>query len=320
MPHRRLRSLMPAVIVACGALCLSGGPVLAAEPTSSATAQSWYESVESDLSPLQSTLVSGLQVASSWQAGHVSAAKVRRKITLDLPSIETALATVSGLAPLPGYTEAKQNIVDGLTLYVQSFSVIRAATLVRSAALVTQLQRASARIRELGDVSFDEGTAEIAPLLGPALVGDDVHAAMQIPNWSAQRLAPGEPLIGHWTGTSAQPAMTQSAATWSTAIARSGAPRQTSVRGAVLGATRGRTAHLAELAAAVDRAEVALSGVPGLDGYPQASALLRLALLVDAEALLVKEASVLSHATPAAELSKISGALVSVGGSLRSEQ
>jgi hypothetical protein len=320
MVHRRRLPVWSATVVMIGALCVSVSPASAAVPVSAATAQSWYQSVVADLSPLQSSLIGGLQAVASWQAGHESAAKVGQEIETDLPQLGTALDNVSRLAPLPGYPEAKANFVDGVNLYVQSFSVIRAATQVRSAPLVKQLQRASTRIRELGDTTFDEGTAAIAKLLGSSMTGDDVHAATQIPDWSSVSLAPGAPLVSHWKGTLAQPALTQSAAGWAVAIARSGAPTQASVRHDVGPSHHVSAAQLASLAEASDQAEVVLSRSPGLTGHPQASALVRIALLVDAEAVLAREASELCASTPAAELTQVAGALASVGGSLRGEQ
>lgn len=296
-------------------------PASAAMPTiSAAAAQTWFQSVSADLSPLQSSLISGLRVESSWQIGHETPIKVRRQMDLDLPVFKSALAGVSHLAPLPGFPEAKANVVDGVSLYVESFSVIRAATFVRSTPMVKQLQRASTRIRELGDVTFDQGAAELAALLGPGLAGDDVQAATQIPDWSAEGLAPGAPLISHWKGTPNQPSLTQSATAWAVAIKRSGVPSQNSIGDAASGTSPVSKTLLAHLANELDRAEVILSGSPGLTGYPQASALLRLSLLIDAEAVLARDAGAQCRSTPANVLTDVASVLASVGGSMRQEQ
>jgi hypothetical protein len=312
---------MLAAIAGMGAaLCVPAAAAAASAPASAAAAQSWYRAVLADLTPLQSSLIGSLQAVDSWQDGHGSAAKVRQEVHLGLPPLKTALQNVSHVAPLPGYAEAKSNFVDGINLYVQSYAIIRAATQVRSAALVKQLQRASTRIRELGDVTFDQGTAQMASLLGSTLAGDDVQAATQIPDWSAQDLAPGEPLVSQWKGIVAQPSLTQSAAGWINAINMSGAPTQVSVNDAAKGRHHVSAVHLVRLAVELDRAEVALSATPGLIGHPQASSLLRIALLVDAESVLAQEASQLFRSAPAAQLAEVARALAVVGGSLRQEQ
>jgi hypothetical protein len=320
VPRRRL--LMTSLFIAISGACyVTAIPASAAAPTSPAAAQTWFQSVSAELSPLQSSLIGGLQAESSWQIGHETSVKVRRQMDLDLPVLKSALADLSDLAPLPGFPEAKANFVDGVSLYVQSFSVIRAATFVRSAPMVKQLQRASTRIRELGDVTFDQGTAEIADLLGSSgLAGDDVQAATQIPDWSAEGLAPAAPLISQWKGTPSQPTRNQSATAWAVAIKRSGAPSQGSIGDAVSGRSSVSKALLARLANELDRAEVFLSGSPGLTGYPQASALLRLALLVDAEAALARDAATQCQSTPAKVLNGAASVLAWVGGTMRPEQ
>ncbi len=319
MPHP-YRAILTVATLMGAVMGATGSPASAAAPTTAATAQTWYQSVLSDLAPLQTSFVNSLQAVSSWQDGHETAAKARRKVDAGLSPLELALGNVERLAPLPGYPEAKANYVNGIDLYLQSFVVIRAATSVRSAPLVKQLQRASTRIRELGDVTFDQGTAEIASLLGANLASADVQAASKIPDWSTQSLAPGQPLISRWRGTLAQSSGTQSAAGWNAAMASSGAPTQTTVGGAAGTSRRVSMKALDHLVGELDGSEVELSGAPGLAGYPQASGLLRIALLIDVESLLAKEASEHSSPPAAGELSSGARALAKIGGALRGEQ
>ena len=51
------------------------------------------------------------------------------------------------------------------------------------------------------DNAFDQGTAALAPLIGPTLAGDDVAAASHVPDWAAAGLAPQPPLASVWPTT-----------------------------------------------------------------------------------------------------------------------
>ena len=162
------------------------------------------------------------------------------------------------------------------------------------APLVTQLQRSFERIRELGDITFDQGTAEFgraARALRSPVPRSPRPPVCPIGRRSGWPRA--QPLVSAWKGTTAHPSGVQSTAAWVAAVGRSGAPAQATLRRAVVDRTSAR--QRTDLVGAVDRAEVSLSSVPGPRGQPQASDLLRLGLLVDAEALLAAEASGLSR-------------------------
>lgn len=239
-----------------------------------------------------------------------------RAITRDLPKFEEARSGVERLKALPGYSGAKAEYADAIGLYVEAFELELAATKMPSGPLVTQLQRSFERIRALGDVTFDQGTAELAPLLGTSIAGADVAASTNVPDWTMLALAPAKPLLTAWKGTATQPSGTQSDTGWAAAVNADGAPGQASLRRAVIG--RPSSGKLTDLVEEVDRAEVSLSSVPVPTGAPQASDLLRLGLLVDAEALLADEASGLSRNGSARPLAAVAATLVSIGSDLRS--
>ncbi len=77
------------------------------------------------------------------------------------------------------------------------------------------------------------------------------------------------------------------------------------------------SASLAALAVALVRAETAVGSIAPPAGSPQSSQLLRLGLLVDAEAALADEARVQSRSTPSGALGQIAAALQSIGATLR---
>lgn len=309
------RGRVLAFAVAPVVLLVASVPVAAAPAVSASEAQSWYQKVVGDLAPLQSSLVNGLEAASGWQQGSESGSSAGRVIMRDLPSLEEARAGVEQQKALPGYPEAKAEYADAIGLYVEAFELELAATEVKPGPLVAQLQRSFERIRELGDVTFDQGTTDLAPLLGSSIAGADVAASTHVPDWTTLGLAPAAPLLSAWEGTTTQPSGTQSDAAWAAVVTRDGAPSQASLRKAVSG--RPPAGKLTDFVEAVDRAEL-LSSVPVPTGEPQASDLLRLGLLVDAEAVLADEASDLSRNEPARSFAAVATTLVSIGADLRS--
>lgn len=285
-------------------------------PTVSASdAQGWYKTVIADLTPLQSSLVNGLDAANGWQQRSETGLSAARAITRDLPSLEHARAAVGKLQPLPGQARVRADYTDAIGLYVEAFRLELAATELPPGPLVAQLQRSFERIRELGDVTFDQGSAELAPFLGSSIAGPDVAAAAHVPDWTASGLAPGEPLLPSWQGTSTEPSGSQSDSGWATAVSGDGAPSSSVVHAALLG--KASRTRLTDLVGAADRAEVALSSVPVPTSDPLMSNLLRLGLLVDAEGLLVAEASVLTRHEPSRSLASVATTLGSLGADLR---
>ena len=272
-------------------------------------ARRWYQSVVSDLTPLRSALIDGLNAASAWQQSSESAATAGRAIRNDLPALEAAERRLERLRPLAGHSGVKTEYGDAVTLYVESFEVELATTGLPPGALVSQLQLEFVRIRELGDLTFDEGTAALASVLGAAAAGADVAAAARLPDWSALALAPGPPLVATWTGTTDEPRGTEAADAWAHALRSDGAPSATVLGRAVRGTQRPR--QLAALATAYGHAEAVLSSIPAPAGQPRRSALVRIALLVDVEAVLAEEAQDLSHVRTRA-LANVAAALATI--------
>ena len=309
-----LRSVLAAAAGGAVALGLSLPASAAGSPgATSAAAVSWYRGVVTDLHPLQSALVRGLQAASGWQQGSESASTARRELTRDVPRLAQVHGRLSRLAPLPGHRGARDDYVAAVGLYLEAFRLELSATGVSSRPYVTQLQRSFQRVRELGDVTFDQGTAELAPLLGTEIAGPDVQAAAHVPDWTALGLAPGPPLVSTWPAAADATSGTGSPMDWAAAVSHDGAPSQRAVQLAL----RARATHAAQsarLAVALGRAAASLGTVPGPPAPPQASALERLGLLVDAEALMSDEAG---HGTGARALDKVGDALGAIGARLR---
>jgi hypothetical protein len=122
--------------------------------------------------------------------------------------------------------------------------------------------------------------------------------------------------VTHWSGTTAQPSGSQSPSAWADAVQQAGAPSQTAVRSAAA-ARHPNASKCRALAMTLNQAEVRLSSVPGPTTNPAASSVLRLGLLVDAEALLSAEASDSSASGPASTLRGIARSLLATGAPLR---
>ena len=305
----------PAFVLGASAT-VSPAPADSAPTTSASQVRSWYRTIVTDLSPLQADLLAGLNAAQSWQQGSESGATARRALTRAIPTLEAVEHNVASLAPLSGYAGVRSDYAAAVELYLESFRVEQAATELPTGPLVTQLQRSYQRIRELGDVTFDQGTAQLAPDLGSTVAGADTAAAAHIPVWSTVALAPGEPLVSSWPDTTTAAPGTQSMSGWSAAVARSDLPTQSSVRRALIRKAP-TSASLARLADALVRAETAVSAIAPPAGSTQTAQLLRLGLLVDAEAALAAEARVQSRSASSGALGQIASALQSIGATLR---
>jgi hypothetical protein len=306
--------------LAAGVVALTGiglWPAHGASAAPNAAAQVWYRGVLADLRPLQSTLLGALSAASGWAAGSESAGMARHEFAVDLPKLERVDRALGKLPPLPGHSTARADYASAIGLYVAALEVDEAATEVTPGALQTQLQHAGDRIRELGDNVFDQGTAELAPLIGSNLAGDDVTAAAHLPDWSALGLAPRAPLASSWRAASPAATGSQPRAKWAAEVTMDGAPTQAGVRSAV-GAQR-RPATLAQMAVRLGAADAFVRSIPGPAGDVRRSNRLRLGLLVDAEAVMAAEASHLSAGAASHALATVAADLASIGGRLRAE-
>ena len=229
--RRHLPSLAAAALVGVALGAAAGPGVAGAAPTSAAAAQGWYQSVVAELTPLQSTLVAGLQAVTDWQDGMETATQAGREIERDLPELVAARNGLAHLAPLAGFPYAKDDDVDALGLYVEAFELAQVGHPAPTGALVGQLQRSfAAACGSSGTSPSTRAPPQLAALLGTATAGIDVQAASQLPDWSAQRVAPGEPLISRWVGTTRSPRRPRTPSGWAATIRRSNAPAQASVR------------------------------------------------------------------------------------------
>jgi hypothetical protein len=292
-------------------------PALGAAGASNASAQAWYREVLRDLRPLQTTLPGALEAASGWEGGSESAATARDEFAQDLPSLERVERTIADLKPLPAHASARADYAAAIELYVESLKVDQAATELTPGALQGQLQHSFERIRELGDNVFDQGTSELAPLIGATLAGDDVAAATHVPDWTALGLAPQPPLVSSWRASGSGPLRTQPKAAWEAEVEMDGAPTQANVTTAL--GKRLRPSQLAPIAVALGSADAYVSSIPAPAGAARPSSRLRLGLLVDAEAAMADEGAHLSDGTAANTLSAAATSLATIGGTLRAE-
>jgi hypothetical protein len=316
----KFRRGLPALMLAGAmATALSGAPAAASVRPSAQqdqAARTWYQQVIRRVQPLGTSLVSGLQAASEWQSGQESGTAAGQTIASDVTALRGTLRNLNRQQPLKGHPGALVAYRASVSLYLQAFLLEAAATQLAPGPLVSQLERSFTRVRQLGDVTFDVGTTELAPLLGSALSGPDVRAAHTLPNWSVEDLAPGQPLESSWVGTAGLPLSGASPKSWAAAVRDDGAPTQSAVHVAV-GLHGAGTQQLAALAQTLQRAELRLNSVTGPKGDAEAPAVQQLGLLVDTEAALATEASRLTGTVPDRALGGVGSSLAAIGGALR---
>ena len=259
------RAAAGVVVVIAGLAGVSAATAAAAAP-SAHDAQAWYRQVLNDLHPLQSTLPAALDAATSWAGGSESASAVRQEFERDEPALLRVERQLHSLTPLAGHASAASDFVSGIDLYAQAVAVDEAATQLPPGPLQAQLQLSYQRIRQLGDIVFDQGTAELAPLLGPSLSGADVTAAAHVPDWSAVGLAPAAPLASAWRASGSPSTGTQPKASWTAETGMDGAPAQSRLDAALAG--HSRPATLTAMVAACNAAEAHLSSVAAAGRRP----------------------------------------------------
>jgi hypothetical protein len=186
--------------------------------------------------------------------------------------------------------------------------------------LTQQVTLAGARSRELGDRVFDRGRALLVPVLPTTTVaGVEVVLPPDVPDWVAEGLAPGPPLDDPPPAPAATPPVRvadrpeQSAASWSRAVAGSGAPVLADLdRALVSPDVRTLQALSRRWQHAVDR----MRNQPDPKGDRQGADRLYLQWLVAAEAARVGEASALNPTPDRSTLIDAAGRLAAVARNL----
>lgn len=299
------------------------GPTTAPSPSSSPV-QAWRDGVTRDYQQLAGSSFSAVRTVTEWNLGRASAADVAGRVEVALVSSQDTVTALAARAPLPGTEQALGEYRAAADLYVQSLRTVLVATRLPAGPLQTQLRRASARVRDLGDRLFDQAGVSLAPLLPSerSFDGVEVRKPPDVPDYDAIDLGVGPPLVptartGGAVRTYQQKRPEQPAAAWRAALARIDPPAPAEVAALLRSGTAAqRAATAGRLVAASD----ALRAMPDPFGKRTVSTQVQLALLVHADALYAAQAAALLQGADRSRMTEVATSLAATATTLRALQ
>ncbi|HEV7888140.1 MAG TPA: hypothetical protein VGO92_11325 [Acidimicrobiales bacterium] len=273
--------LAAAAVAVVGAIVFGISRVADVSPLDQPTAAEWDADANASFggADLTQNVIELAKGAREWQEGTRPTEQFRAELDARHAQFLDIRTRLQDLKPYPYDKRVKGLYLDSAQLYIESVNVYRAMVdnAGASAGLRTQLDLLARRLRALGDRVFDRGHALVKPRLAePAHPDLEVRLPEEVPNWTAEGLAPGPPLAATPPGPPAtEPQLRQAVrpeqprTDWLKAVAGLGLP------------TPSVSAEPGALTAAAER----LRATPDPEGDREESARIRLALLVQAEAV-----------------------------------
>ncbi|MCU1692079.1 MAG: hypothetical protein JWM64_1170 [Frankiales bacterium] len=298
----------------------SGGPEVAGPSLPPTPVQAWRDAVLKDYSPLAQSSFSAVRTITEWNLRRATPADVRSRVEVALQTSQDTVKALAVRKPLPGTEQALTQFRAGADLYISSLQTVLAATALPSGPLQTQVRRAAARQRDLGDRVYDLAQSSLVPVLPKEQTFDDVELRKppEVPDYDAvdlgvgPPLAPAEPKPGPVRTFQAQ-RPEQDVAAWVAALDRLALPSGPQVLALLQSAPADRLAATAEqLVLGSDR----LRELADPAGARNVSTQVQLGLLVEADALRTAQAAVLAPAAQRLGLRQAAAGLGRTGTSL----
>lgn len=295
-----------------------------AAPADQAAVVAWRDEVLREFSPLAQSSFSAVRTITEWNLGRATAEDVAARVDIALATSQETVAALASREPVEGTAPALAQYRAGADLYLTSLHTVRVATRLPDGALQTQLRRAAARQRDLGDRLFDLAGTTLSPLLPAERDFSEVRLEKppEVPDYTAIDLGVGPPLESR-PPTPGRPRTYQSsrpeqdAGEWLTAVSQLDLP--SSEYCAQLAST-GSAEELATAARQAQQAADTLHSLPDPRARRGVSTQLQLALLVLSDGLRAAQAAALVPPAQQPELRSVAQELVEVGASLRSVQ
>lgn len=295
----------------------SSAPSSAAPSTPVST---WHDQVLRDFSPLAQSSFSAVRTITEWNLGRATATDVRTRVQVALTTSQETIASLAARRPLPGTETALTQYRAGADLYIGSLQTVLNATYLTPGGLQTQVRRAAARQRDLGDRLYDLAQSSLAPLLPaqPDFDGVEFQKPPEVPDYDAIDLGVGPPLA------SAQPAPgpvrtfqakrpEQSAQAWVRQLEQLQFPTTDELLRQL---QSGSAARLGETAQRLVLDSDELNDLPDPEGHRNVSTQVQLGLLVEADALRTAQAATLAPAAQRLGLRQAAAGLGRIGTSL----
>lgn len=302
----------------------SPAPVSASGPPAPARAgsvSSWREGVRADYQPLATSALTALQSLNAWRQGQSTATSVAPAFRLALAGSRTTRAALARRTTVGGTERSALLFQETADLYTSSLGTALTATTLPGGMLQGQLQRTTARLRDLADRVFEQGNDLIRTLLPPGAdtSGVEVRRVADVTDYDSVELGVGPPLEAR--PAAPRPLRTfqddrpqQSLASWRAAVTSLHITPPAQVDRITGSATGPQLAAAARgLVAAAD----ALYALPDPRGGRYASTHAQLGLQVAAEALRSAQAATLVKGADAVELRAVSRQLAVFSARLR---
>jgi hypothetical protein len=306
-----------AIAAVVAVVALVAGLIWLARPKDSGPdPKAWDQKASAAFKPLVNDVPDLVQGAREWQAGQRSTDDFTQQVNTAVADFERSRKQVAGLGPSPKNKTAGELYTHSAELYEQVGRIYQ-VMVATDADVRAQLDLLARRVRELADRVFDRGHAALAPYLGEQQSPDiEVKAPEEVPLWPEEGLAAGPPLDAAPPPAAASPPLRQqtrpseAASAWAKDVRAAGIPPAVELRAALRTAAADRLGDLARRYVAA--AEV-LRARPDPKGKRDQSAVLRLGLLVDADAARAAQAATFLAGTSQDQLKGIAVHLEDVG-------
>jgi hypothetical protein len=279
------------------------GGLTAAQRADQRAAEQWQPKATAAFRPTTAALGGFVTDTQHWAAGTLPDGEFRAHAQAALGSFVASRDAAAALPPFSVAPQAKDLYRQAALLYEQSARVELAATVSPPGALRVQERVLGQRLRELADRVFDRGGAlVVAALHQPANPNLVINLPEEVPIWPAEGLAAGPPLDSATPGPVGVPPQhqptraTQPRAEWRSVVAALPIPSAAEVAGAI---GSGPADDLAVLARRLTAAAESLRTTPDPVGDREGATVVRLGLLVGAEACRAAQAARLEGSGPA---------------------
>jgi hypothetical protein len=312
-----------AIAAVVAVLALTAGVIYLARPKDSGPdPKAWEAKAQAAFKPVVDDLPGLLQAIRDWQAGQRSTEDLRPELARDRQDFARSRDRVTALDPAPKAPQTKELYQATAQLYVEVVRSYQVMTDTPTGDLRGQLDLQARRLRELADRVFDRGRAAIAPYVGREQPSKDIEIRLpeEVPMWVEEGMAAGPPLDEPPLAPAASPPLRQdirpeeSAAAWARDVRQAGVPSDGELRRAI---GRLDAAALQRLADRFTEAAERLRGRPDPKGGREKGAILRLSLLVSAEAARAAQAATFVTGPVAQELHLSATAIAGAGAGVR---
>jgi hypothetical protein len=306
------------VVAVVAVVAIAAGAIWLARPKDSGPdPRTWERNASAAFKPLVGDVPDLVLGAREWQAGTRSAEVFSEQVRRSLADFVRTRDRVAALGPSPKAEATGRLYEDSALLYVEVGKIYDVMLRSEAGDVRTQLDLLARRVRELADRVYDRGHAALASYLDePQPDNVEVKLPEEVPIWPAEGLAPGPPLDDPPGPTADSPPLRQatrphqSASAWTKDVRAAGIPSDRDELGPAMG--RSERDHLRDLARRYIAAAEYLRSRPDPKGERDKSAVLRLGLLVDADAARSAQAATYLADDPRKELRLVAARLVAV--------